>query len=149
VLYFDTSFVTPLIRQEATSLAVDRFLKRRSGEDLTISHWTRVELSSLLARDVRMGLISPAAAIEADAQFEAIVAASFTVLLPGADDFDLCKRYLQRFETRLRVGDALHLAIASNARVAAVYSLDRQLIKAARLLGLSVEHGIRVPGANR
>ena len=50
----------------------------------------------------------------ADVRFEAMLDESFTVLLPNARDFGLAKQYLGRFETGLRAGDALHLAVAKN-----------------------------------
>jgi NADP-dependent 3-hydroxy acid dehydrogenase YdfG len=68
---------------------------------------------------------------------------SFAVLLPNVEDFDLARRYLNRFETGLRAGDALHLAIASNHQVAAIYSLDRTLLAAGKMLALPVSRGIR------
>jgi uncharacterized protein len=48
-----------------------------------------------------------------------------------------------RFETGLRAGDALHLAIADNHRAAAIYSLDKALLKAGKILDLPVRMGIR------
>jgi hypothetical protein len=50
MLYFDTSFLTPLVRQEATSAQVERFVGSLPAGELAISHWTKVEFSSLLAR---------------------------------------------------------------------------------------------------
>jgi predicted nucleic acid-binding protein len=143
VLYFDTSFLVPLILPEATSDGIAAFVHRLPAEQLTVSHWTRVEFSSLIAREVRMGGLDVQAASRADARFEAMVDESFSVLLPNADDFGLAKRYLGRFETGLRAGDALHLAIADNHRAAAIYSLDRTLIDAGKILGLPVSMGIR------
>src|SRR3974377_523570 len=55
VLFFDTSFLVPLILPEATSDSIAAFVCRLSAEQLTVSHWTRVEFSSLIAREVRMG----------------------------------------------------------------------------------------------
>jgi predicted nucleic acid-binding protein len=49
----------------------------------------------------------------------------------------------------LRAGDALHLAVAKNHRGEAVYSLDKTLLKAGRLLGLPVSTGIRLAGYGR
>lgn len=138
MLYFDTSFLTPIFRKEATSDSIAQFLQRQTPGELAISHWTRVEFSSLLARDVRMGVMEPRAAIDLDDTFETTIAQSFLVLLPDQEDFDLCKRYLQRFETALRAGDALHLAIANNRGAQIFYSLDRKLLRAAKLLGLPV-----------
>lgn len=142
MLYCDTSFITPIFRKEASSIEVERFLQRRVPGELAISHWTRVEFSSLLARDVRMGIIERNKAVDLDAQFENTIARSFVILLPDRSDFDLCKHYLQRFDTGLRGGDALHLAIAHNRKVQAVYTLDKKLLKAGKLLGLPISHGI-------
>jgi predicted nucleic acid-binding protein len=143
LLYFDTSFLAPLILPEATSDKVAAFVGKLSGEPFTISHWTRVEFSSLIAREVRVGGLDPRAAERADARFEAMVDASFAVLLPNANDFGLAKQYLGKFETGLRAGDALHLAIAKNHRAEFIYSLDKTLLKAGRLLDLPVSLGIR------
>jgi uncharacterized protein len=143
MLYFDTSFMVPLILPEASSRRIQRFVRRSRTTPLAISHWTRVEFSSLLARDVRMGLLVPSTASKADEEFEAIAAETFVVLLPTADDFDLCKQFLGRFDSGLRAGDALHLAVATNHRASGFYSLDRKLLKAGRKMGLQVNPGIR------
>lgn len=142
MLYFDTSFLAPLIIPEATSDRITASLRRLLAEEFAVSHWTRVEFSSMIAREVRMGGLDAEAAMRADARFEAMVDGSFTVLLPNADDFGLAKRYLGRFETGLRAGDALHLAVASNHRASRLYSLDRTLLKAGNMLGLPVSIGI-------
>jgi hypothetical protein len=49
--------------------------------EFAVSHWTRVEFSSL-AREVRIGGLDVEAAMEADAQFEAMIAESFAVFMP-------------------------------------------------------------------
>src|SRR6266849_3808167 len=93
VLYFDTSFLVPLILPEATSDKIAAFIRRLPAEEFTVSHWTRVEFSSLIAREVRMGGLDVRAAARADVRFESMVDESFSVLLPNADDFSLAKRY--------------------------------------------------------
>jgi len=143
VLYFDTSFLAPLILPEATSDKIAAFVARLPTEDFAVSHWTRVEFSSLIAREVRMGGLDAQAGMRANARFEAMVEESFSVLLPTAEDFALAKRYLGRFENKLRAGDALHLAIANNHRAAVIYSLDETLLKAGKILDLPVSRGIR------
>jgi uncharacterized protein len=55
VRYFDTSFLVPLILPEATSDKIAAFVRGLPAEEFTVSHWTRVEFSSLIAREVRMG----------------------------------------------------------------------------------------------
>ncbi len=114
-----------------------------SPEAFAVSHWTLVEFSSLIARKVRMDRLDAGSAARADAQFESMVDTSFTVLLPSAADFDLARHYLGRSETGLRAGDALHLAIANNHYAAAIYSLDKILLKAGKILQLPVSMGIR------
>lgn len=142
MLYFDTSFLVPLVLPEATSDRIGAFIRGLDTEQFTVSHWTRVEFSSLIAREVRMGGLDAQAAVQADARFEAMVDGSFAVLLPNADDFNLARQYLGRFETGLRAGDALHLAIAGNRRAGAIYSLDKTLLNAGRILGLPMSMGI-------
>jgi len=46
MLYFDTSFLVPMLIAEETSDKVEAFLLALSPEqDLTVSHWTRVEFA--------------------------------------------------------------------------------------------------------
>lgn len=144
--YFDTSFLAPLILPESTSGRIAKFIGGLAVEKLTVSHWTRVEFSSLLAREVRMGGLVVQAAVKADAQFEDMVAGSFFILLPSAEDFTLAKGFLGNHKYGLRAGDALHLAVARNHRAEAVFSLDKAMIKAGKNLGLPVSAGIRLPG---
>lgn len=143
MVYLDTSFVAPLILPEATSEKIGKFIAALPVGQLAISHWSRVEFSSLLAREVRMGAFDARAAARADARFEDMIAESIVVLLPDADDFDLAKEYLRHHETGLRAGDALHLAVAKNNNAEAIYSLDKIFLKAGNALSLPVSGGIR------
>lgn len=143
MFYFDTSFLVPLVLPEATSDKIAAFVRELNIEQFTVSHWIRVEFSSLIAREVRMGRLDAQAATQADARFEFMVDHSFAVLLPNADDFSLARQYLGKSETGLRAGDAFHLAIASNHRAGMIYSLDRTLLKAGITLGLPVSMGIQ------
>ena len=142
--YFDTSFLAPLVREERSSTRVGRFMAGLPTGELAISRWTEVEFASLLARDVRMGAIAPDEARMVDALLEDVVLQSFIVLLPSGDDYERARHYLRNYETGLRAGDALHLAIAGNHRAKAIYSLDKTMIKAGKILGLPVSAGIRM-----
>ena len=142
--YFDTSFLVPLILPEATSELVTDFLEGLPADALAVSHWTRVEFASLLAREVRMGGLD-AAAREAASRFETLVADSFVILLPNRDDFDLARDWLGRYDTGLRAADALHLAIAGNRGADAIYSLDKLMIAAGKTLDLPASAG-NIPG---
>ena len=54
MLYFDTSFLVPLFLKEPTSGKIQQYLRRKHALELATSHWTRLEFSSLLAREVRI-----------------------------------------------------------------------------------------------
>lgn len=143
MLYFDTSFLVPLLFQESTSTRIESFIARQTGENLAVSHWTRLEFSSVLAREVRMGRVGQEVALDANVRFDALIARSFVVLLPTAADFELSREYLQRYETKLRIGDAFHLAIAKNHNAFMIHSLDKGLLHAASVFGLPAARGIR------
>ena len=144
--YFDTSFLVPLILPEATSDPITGFFEDLPADDLAVSHWTRVEFASLLAREVRMRNLDTVAGYAASSRFESMVEESFVVLLPNRDDFDQARDWLNQFETGLRAGDALHLAIARNRGAHAIYSLDKVMIAAGKALGLPASVGMRLPG---
>ena len=112
------------------------------GEALAVSHWTRIEFASLIAREVRMGGLPPAAAKKADARFQVMADDSFLVILPTPEDFALAAQYLRRFETGLRAGDALHLAIGANHGAEKILTLDKTFVRAGEILGLPVSEGL-------
>jgi predicted nucleic acid-binding protein len=142
MLYFDTSFITPLIRDEASSESVRRFMAKLPEDDLAVSHWTKVEFASVLARNVRMGGISKDVAGAALSRFEALLSTSFTIVSPAVADFVLATQFVGTFLTGLRGGDALHLAIARNNLATAIYTLDKGLLTAGQTLGLPMSSGI-------
>lgn len=143
MLYFDTSFLAPVILEEPTSARVEAFIARMPAGRLFVSHWTRTEFASLLSREVRMKALTTDEALAAIDQFDSMVAESFKVLVPGVADFELATRYLQHFPAKLRAGDALHLAIASNHGAKMIYALDQGLIAAARVLKVKASRGIK------
>ena len=142
MLYFDTSFLAPLILEEATSEKIEAFFVTLPVGSLQVSQWTRVEFASLIAREFRLGGMAQAEALQAIGQFDDMVAGSCQVLVPGAADYELAKGYIQHFATKLRAGDALHLAIASNHGATTLYTLDEGLLAAARLLKVHASRGI-------
>ncbi len=143
MLYFDTSFLAPLILQEATSEKIEAFFAKLPAGQLYVSHWTRVEFASLIAREVRMGGLVERDALLAIGQFDELMAESFQVLAPSVVDYEQAKGYIQHFATRLRAGDALHLAIASNNSAKTLYTLDEGLLNAAKLMKVHASRGIK------
>ncbi len=143
MLYFDTSFLAPLFLEETTSTKIEAFFAKLPVGELYVSHWTRVEFASLIAREFRMGGLVESDALLVIGQFDELVTDSFQVVAPGAADHELAKEYIQHFATKLRAGDALHLAIAHNSGAKTLYTLDEGLLHAAKLMKIHASRGIK------
>jgi predicted nucleic acid-binding protein len=143
MIYLDTSFLTPLFREEETSAKVADFLSRQAAGTLAVSKWTSVEFSSLTSRDVRMGALTTAQGRRLIAEFESMIAAALIVLIPSAKDFDLAQEYVANFATQLRGPDALHLAVAHNHGVEFIATLDDGMLSAAKKLKVPARRVIR------
>ena len=143
MIYLDTSFLTPLFREEATSAKVAAFLSRQAAGSLAVSKWTAVEFASLISRDVRMGALTSGQGRRLIAEFDSMVAASLVVLIPSGNDFDLAQEYVANFATQLRGPDALHLAVAHNNGVEFIATLDDGMLSAAKKLKVPARRVIR------
>ena len=148
MLYFDTSFLVPLILAEDTSVAVAKFFRDVDTDKLTTSHLARLEFVSMIARVVRMGRLRSDAAQEAEVTFENLMARSFLVILPTADDYEAARKMLGQYDSGLRAGDALHLAIALNHGAQSLYSLDKRMIAIGSALDLTMNDGLALDGYN-
>jgi predicted nucleic acid-binding protein len=144
MIYFDTSFLAPLILEEASSARVEAYINRLPRAEFCVSHWVRVEFASLLAREVRTGGLVERDALAAATQFEEMLADSYRIISPQAADYDLARQFILRFPTALRAGDAMHLALAKNHAATSLLTLDKGMLKAGKLLKLPVTHGIRL-----
>jgi uncharacterized protein len=142
MIYLDTSFLTPLFRQEECSGPVEACLASQAPGSLAISLWTRIEFASVMARDVRMGALPGEVAKLLLDEFDHLATSSLHILIPTAADFELAQRFITEFSTHLRGPDALHLAIAKNQAVSRVLSLDAALLRAARQLSIEAIRGI-------
>ena len=143
MIYLDTSFLTPLYREEATSAQVAKFLERQAAGTVAASKWTPIEFASLISRDVRTRTITAIQGRRLIAEFAAISAVSLVMLTPGANDFELALEYVSHFATHLRGPDALHLAIARNNGVEFVATLDVGMLAAAKKLKIPARRVIR------
>lgn len=143
MIYLDTSFLTPLYREEATSAQVAKFLERQAAGTVAASKWTSIEFASLISRDVRTRTITAIQGRRLIAEFAAISAVSLVMLTPGANDFELALEYVSHFATHLRGPDALHLAIARNNGVEFVATLDVGMLAAAKKLKIPARRVIR------
>jgi predicted nucleic acid-binding protein len=141
LIYIDTSFLAPLYIQEVTSKSVETILLNLPTDELAISDWTTLEFASLLSRRVRMKELIPELMERVMRSFQEDVTLSYTVFTVTNADFLLAAEFVQQWETGLRAGDALHLAIARNRSVENLLSLDYGLINAAQKLSIPSNSG--------
>lgn len=143
MIYLDTSFLTPLFREEAVSANVAAFLSRQAAGTLAVSKWASVEFASLISRDVRMGTLTIGQGRRLIAEFDSMITTSLVALVPNANDFDLAQEYVANFAARLRGPDALHLAIAHSNGAEFIATLDKGMLFAAKKLKISARRVIR------
>ena len=144
MIYLDTSFLTPLFREEPVSERIEGFLATVPAGTLAISQWTRVEFASVIARDVRMKTLDTVTAHKLIEAFDSLADHSLHVLVAVAADFDLAHDFVAEFTTQLRAPDALHIAIAHNHGIEEILTLDDGLIFAARKIKITARRGIPV-----
>lgn len=136
MIYADASVVVSVFLADVHTARAVTWLGA-ANEAVTVSHWTVTEFSSAAARQERMGQISPDDRLGAEQNFDAwLLAVEQASVL--RTDFEVARDLLRTGPTRLRAGDALHVAVARRlgARVA---TLDAVMADAAQAVGLAVD----------
>ena len=137
MLYIDTCVLVAVLMPEAHSATAVAFLEQANAP-LAISSWSITELHSALGLKVRTKALSPSQAEAVLQGFERSLAPGLLELELEPQDFRNANACLRGWRSRLRAGDALHLAIASG-RGATLCSLDAPFVAAAQQLGLQAE----------
>ncbi len=121
---------------EARTSAVQDFLAA-TDDALRVSNFTALGVASAFSRLVREQVYTSEDARNALAEFD--VWNDTTVLRLAVEAVDVARAdgFIRRFDTKLRPGDALHLAVSArhNCRI---LTADRGMAAAAALLG--IEH---------
>lgn len=138
MVYLDTNLVVALCVPERDSERVEAALAVIK-EEICISEWTRVEFTSAVGIKFRNRELSEGLARRALSEYYEGFEPGVTVITPSRDDYILAAYQLQDLGSGLRSGDALHLAVAVNWKVARLLSMDRAFIKAARDMEVPVE----------
>jgi len=141
--YLDTSVLIASVSPEVETEAALAWLERHPNADHLISDWTLVEVASAIALKERSQQLTMNQARIVNEIVDSWVRDSLEVLPIHRTVFHSASRLLAQSGTRLRAGDALHLAIAREEG-ATLVTLDRTLANEASVISLPVD----VPGAS-
>ena len=123
ILYVDTSAAFKLVVEEAGSSALSRFVAGATDDDLVSAWLLHTELHCAATRQ---------AAVQHDLVED---------VLARVELIDVSRFHFQRAAALpggLRAADALHLAVALDARAGAILVYDAELAAAAEVAGLTV-----------
>lgn len=132
--YVDTSVLIAFLLPESGSQLAER-LMTSPGDALAYSSWSEVELLSALGIQVRRKLITKRAAKKAVDVFANVVAPALVRLAVDDNDHRMASHILDGWQTSVRAGDALHLALVQEYQ-AELWTFDRIMAKAASHFGL-------------
>lgn len=134
--YLDTSLLVAALTNEPRTFEIQSWLADQPAGQLAISDWVVTEFSGAMSIKVRSGSLEPGHRADALGMLASLCEQSLTVLPVERDDFRTAAQLANQFETGLRSGDALHLAVAAHHGLR-IYSLDQGLVVAAERLGVS------------
>jgi predicted nucleic acid-binding protein len=136
--YLDTSLLVAALTNEAATGRVQAWLGKWQSDSLAISEWVITEFAAALSMKLRTRQIDEKYRARAVAEFTKMTANAVAVLNVTAAHFKVATRLAGDVKLALRAGDALHLAIANEQGVS-LCTLDKQLAKAGKILGVSTE----------
>jgi predicted nucleic acid-binding protein len=137
-LYLDTSVVVAVLVHEPGTAVAQAWLRSMASRPWQVSTWVQTELASALGMQCRRGVLSSPERDAVWSRFQAFLQGRLQLLDPVADDFALAARFCLGDGSRLRAGDALHLALCQRQNSVLV-SFDKVLCEAARHHRIAVE----------
>ncbi|MBB5684632.1 type II toxin-antitoxin system VapC family toxin [Sphingobium boeckii] len=133
--YLDTSVLVALLTPEVQSNEVESWLSAHPSS-LATSDWTVTEFSSALSIKLRTGQIEDVHRAAALTAFFALLGGALRLMPLTRVHFENAARIVDRQESGLRAGDALHLAVAREA-AAELVTLDKLQAQAATSIGVT------------
>ncbi len=134
-LYLGTSLLVAALANEEATERVREWLSGHISDKLLSSEWVVTEFSAAMAMKVRLRYIDPAQHSEILARFARMHGRNMASVPISAADFRTAARFADNSATKLRAGDALHMAICRSAD-ARLCTLDRTLAAAGALCGV-------------
>ena len=134
MLYVDTSILVGFCTPEGKSPAIHKWYDSIKDAKLISSTWTFTEFASALSIKERTGQITPKESKNSWKLFEAICTNDIELLPIENKVFYSAGLLVLDSSSKLRSGDALHLAAARSFKAKSIITLDKVLAKnAARL----------------
>jgi uncharacterized protein len=131
-VYLDASVIVPLFLEDAFSERADALVA--SERALLVADWAVVEVSGVIAKQARIGAISPVSAQIACANFDSWRAKLAACETTGAD-MAAAAQFVRRADLALRGPHALHIAICARLGTK-LLTFDARLAAGAAALGV-------------
>ncbi len=134
MLYVDTSILVGLCAHEGKSSAIHKWYDNSKDIKLISSTWTFTEFASALSIKERTGQITLKENKSAWKLFEALCTNDIELLPIDSKVFFSAGLLVLDSKSKLRSGDALHLAAAKSLKAKSIITLDKVLEKNASRL---------------
>lgn len=137
MIYLDTSALVALLTPEPSSARVIQWF---AGETrpLFSADWCLAELASALAAKQRAKQLRAAQLRKAQQAFETLTAGGLRLLAVSREAHRQAAILCLQADSRLRAGDALHLAVALEAKIPWLAGLDSSMNASAQQLGMKL-----------
>jgi uncharacterized protein len=135
VAYLDASVIVPLFLSDAFSEQADELVGLE--ETVIVGDWASVEVSSVIARQTRIGAITTQTAQAAFTGFDSWRWRSTINAEASSLDMALAADLVRKLELGLRGPDALHIAMAHRLK-AKLLTFDTRMKTAAQSFGIAV-----------
>jgi uncharacterized protein len=135
--YVDTSVLVSYLVSETYSALAIQVMRDIKRKPLAISAWTETEFFSALGIKIRTDQLDEEHAERVRERYE-LLKTAFVWLPVVEKDYHIATNFVKHWQTKLRAGDALHLAVAAN-NDAHLLSLDKRLAEAAGYFNIAAE----------
>ena len=127
MLYVDTSILVGICTPEGKSPAIHKWYENSKDMKLISSTWMLTEFASALSIKERTGQITPKESKNAWELFEAICTNDIELLPVENKVFYSAGLLVLDSKSKLRSGNALHLAAAKSFKAKSIITLDKML----------------------